>query len=762
MALAIGIKVDHRQVTEARREVDVFNKSLTDVQQHSNIDLGLGEQGDLNETAALLTRIREEVSRMGELSRTATNRGGLLRKEQFVEAGDLAKRVQTDLGKWTSEIDKARESLKKLLAEKSNIGRDFMMGRVAPDQMQARMEREAAIEGEEKAARERLAYMEKQQAKLQPLQDRARQYSGVLANAGTDPEQQGTSMKKALGWALAAAGGFSVMSFLSQSRGKYQEYVGHEDQLYARGVRNISAGGGAAAAYGVDPMEHYALQEQLTRSMGLSGKRLGRMGYNTEMFAKAYGMNTSEVGGFGASLYQTTGSQNLPASTLIAMQQQGIEKTRMPETMKLVEGHLRVMAEARKGAGLTEGSVATALALATAAMREKNPEMAAYLKSGNLTNTLQNGLQGAGSPAGEIAIANAVGMFSGPMTYKKIHEMNMLRQGGFMERPDLMKKLLADMPPGLDRAGKAGWLETKFPEWAKGKTSEQLLTLFDPETGALNGMHKGKLGGNESEALAAMLKQVKDNPAFSKQVRQALKTQLKAQVGEGIDAIVSPIETTALEGSESILNSDFVNTVFKGNEKKIVKEKLSRESTKLPYYKEMLAASKKHGVAVELLLAVAKQESGFDANAVSPKGAMGVMQLMPATAKMLGVKNPMNAGENIDGAAKHLAYLGKKYKWNMQAMLGAYNEGETKYDKYGIAGGGEETRNYVANVRGDFLKRTGRDRLPEDETVGQRLSSDMSGMVSLSFEAVKGLLERIAKALEHPANGQAQPLPINH
>ena len=756
MALEIGIKVNSSQVKEARKEIEVFNKSLTDTKARSTIDLGVGSSGDLEETVTLLNKIREEVSRMGELSRTATNRGGILRKEQFVEAGELAKRVSTDIGKWATEIDKARDALKKLTAEKSQIGRDFMMGRVAPGDMHARMEREGSIETEIQQARDRVNYMEKQQDKLRPLGERAHQYTGNLANTGVEGEG-GIGMKKALGFALAAAGGFSIMSFLSQSRGKYQEYVGHEDQLYARGVRGIQGGGSAAAAYGVDPMDHYALQEQLTRGMGLSGKRLDRMSMNTELFAKSYGMGMSEVGSFGASVYQGTGKRDMASSALIALQQQGIEKTRMPETMRLMEGHLRTMAAARGGVGISEGNVATALALAAAAMREGRPETSAYLKSGNLSNVMQNGLQGAGSSAGEIAIFNAIGGFKGPMTYKKIHEMNLMRQGGFMEHPELLSKVMQSMPKGLDRAGQAGWLESVFPEWAKGKSSEQFLDLY--KKGTLTGLKTNKLGGNESSAQAAMLKEIKDNPAFAKKVRMALKTDVQARTGEGIDAIISPIETTALEGSQAILNSDFVNSVFKGKEGKMRQEKLAKESSQLPYYKDFVAASKKHGVSLEFLLSIAQQESGFENGKTSPKGAQGIMQLMPATSKALGVKNPMNAAENIDGATRHLAYLGKKYKWNMEAMTAAYNEGETKYDKYGVEGGGAETRNYVTNVRQGFLDRTGIKRLPEEETVGQRISSDMSGMVNISFEAVKALLTRIAEALEKPAMPQAQALP---
>jgi len=800
MPLGIDVKVDSKQVKDARKEIEVFNRSLTAAQKQSTIELGVGSASNLEETATLLTKIREQVSRIGELSRAATNRGGILRKEQFVEAGDLAKRVQTDLGKWSSEIDKAREALKRLQAEKNQIGRDFMMGRVAPQDMQAKMDRESTIEAEEKAARDRLAYMEKQQARLRPLEDRARQYSDVLSRSGTDPDNQGRelSMKKALGFALAAAGGFSIMSFLSQSRGKYQEFAGHENILAARGLTGVLDGGATAAKLGIDPMEHFALQEQLTRSMGLSGNakdpRLARMTRNTELFSRYYGLSTSEVAGFGASVYQGSGARGMGASALIALQQQGIEKTRMPETMRLMEGHLRTMSEARRGAGLTEGNVATALALAAAAIREGRPEASAYLKSGNLANTLQNGLQGAGSPAGEIAIFNAIGGFKGPMTFGKIHDMNLLRQGGFMEHPELLGKVLQNMPKGLDRAGRAGWLETMFPQWVNGRSAELFLDLY--EKGGLNSLKRTKLGGSDAAAQAAMLKDITANPATSKLVRQALMTQLEIQTGGGIDAIVDPLQTRLLQGSNAALTAlaedikrltggepvpqgtDFSDSRTGLGNRMMRAGRMAAEAKKLPFYKDMLRVAEKNGVPVELLLSIAHQESNFNPSAVSPKGARGLMQLMPETARQYGVKNPMDPLENIGGAARYLRHLSDKYKGNMTAVIAAYNEGETKFDRAGVGGGDAETRKYLANVGSEVLERTGRSAtqvepwggLPKVQSRGDQVADEMAagilkgavGGLETVLGPVKNLLERIATTLErtNPPAANAQPLPI--
>jgi len=106
----------------------------------------------------------------------------------------------------------------------------------------------------------------------------------------------------------------------------------------------------------------------------------------------------------------------------------------------------------------------------------------------------------------------------------------------------------------------------------------------------------------------------------------------------------------------------------------------------------------RHRVDTALIKAVIRTESDFMAHAVSPKGASGLMQLMPATARMHGVGRIFDAKDNIDGGVRHLRYLLERYSGNLRLALAAYNAGEGAVNKHGGIPPYPETVDYVSRV----------------------------------------------------------------
>lgn len=129
---------------------------------------------------------------------------------------------------------------------------------------------------------------------------------------------------------------------------------------------------------------------------------------------------------------------------------------------------------------------------------------------------------------------------------------------------------------------------------------------------------------------------------------------------------------------------------------------------------QIVAAAGKYGVDPNLALAVAKQESGYNPNALSSAGAIGTMQLMPATAAGLGV-NPNDPAQNIDGGVKYLSQLLNQFNGNVSNALAAYNAGPGAVQKYGGVPPYAETQNYVSSILANY------------NAMGGGASSDSSG-----------------------------------
>jgi hypothetical protein len=141
--------------------------------------------------------------------------------------------------------------------------------------------------------------------------------------------------------------------------------------------------------------------------------------------------------------------------------------------------------------------------------------------------------------------------------------------------------------------------------------------------------------------------------------------------------------------------------VLTDNSKKVLPDRNRTEKNlalHTDYSSYVQKSAQKYEIEPELIHAVIRTESNGNCRAVSKKGAMGLMQLMPSTASDMNVGNPFNPEENIDGGTRYLRYLIEKFNGNLTLAIAAYNSGPKTVERYGNVPPISETRQYVNKV----------------------------------------------------------------
>lgn len=161
------------------------------------------------------------------------------------------------------------------------------------------------------------------------------------------------------------------------------------------------------------------------------------------------------------------------------------------------------------------------------------------------------------------------------------------------------------------------------------------------------------------------------------------------------------------------------------------KKSLNRRAK--PYKASIAKYAKKYKVDADLVKAVIAAESCYNRNAVSPKNAQGLMQLIPATASRFGVTNSFNADQNIRGGTRYLSFLLKRYKGNLYKAVASYNAGEGAVDKYKGIPPYRETQQYVRNVLQVYGKLSGK-MIPVN-MLGSNIRLNKNGRVTGSYES---------------------------
>ncbi|WP_350561485.1 lytic transglycosylase domain-containing protein [Psychrobacter sp. CAL346-MNA-CIBAN-0220] len=159
----------------------------------------------------------------------------------------------------------------------------------------------------------------------------------------------------------------------------------------------------------------------------------------------------------------------------------------------------------------------------------------------------------------------------------------------------------------------------------------------------------------------------------------------------------------------------------------------SKSGSRDAYDTYIRASSARHGVDPALLKAMMHTESAFNPNARSPVGAQGLMQLMPATARRFSVGNPWNPADNIEGSAKYIAWLMRRFNNKVEYAVAGYNAGEGNVDKYNGIPPFKETRNYVKSVMSRYHSLYKNDSGLSDSSISASNAPSGGGMQTVSY-----------------------------
>ena len=177
--------------------------------------------------------------------------------------------------------------------------------------------------------------------------------------------------------------------------------------------------------------------------------------------------------------------------------------------------------------------------------------------------------------------------------------------------------------------------------------------------------------------------------------------------GQRLDDIPLRIRTVPIQTGELVLeSSNTVNNTVDNNFEVYLQDNSSVDMDKI--YSAVDKYSSQYGVDKNLVLAIIKQESNFNPNAVSSAGAKGLMQLMDFNSEAYGVKNPFDIEENINAGVKHIKSYLDLYNGNVEMALMAYNAGPGTVSRRGVTSASdlykmpEETQNYVPKIMGQL------------------------------------------------------------
>ncbi len=176
---------------------------------------------------------------------------------------------------------------------------------------------------------------------------------------------------------------------------------------------------------------------------------------------------------------------------------------------------------------------------------------------------------------------------------------------------------------------------------------------------------------------------------------EAIKGQIRAIVGQAAASGVAA--TASTEGaSQAATPGTFAGALNAAS----APGRLSQAPE--PIRSMLQGASQRYGVPFPMLESVARRESGFNPQAVSPRGAQGLMQIMPGTQPVVGVTDPFDPGQSVEGGARYLRMMLDRFGGDPRRALAAYNAGPGAVERHNGVPPFAETRDYVTRILGDM------------------------------------------------------------
>jgi hypothetical protein len=186
--------------------------------------------------------------------------------------------------------------------------------------------------------------------------------------------------------------------------------------------------------------------------------------------------------------------------------------------------------------------------------------------------------------------------------------------------------------------------------------------------------------------------------------RQIIGTTTRLYI-DGDNSNFVDVPTTEIDHFESLPDEAVSKAARAGASSSQVRPPQPKTDEMLDLNALVDAASEIYKLDPDLVNSVIRAESGFNVRAVSPKGAQGLMQLMPQTASQLGVQNAFDARANVEGGTRYLRELLERYDFDLIKALAAYNAGPERVERYGGVPPYYETKAYVARIVRDFNKK---------------------------------------------------------